>query len=90
MSDYTPTTERVEHTYVTGMRQAFIASAGEHRQEFQRWLAEHDRKVLEAFAARVDDWDPLTFDDARQTLAAVIDAARAADPNSDVSERSGA
>jgi hypothetical protein len=39
MSDWTPNTEQVRDAYVRAMRNAFIASAGEHRQEFDRWLA---------------------------------------------------
>lgn len=42
---YTPGTERVRESYVVGMRQAFIASAGEHREEFNRWLSDHDHEV---------------------------------------------
>lgn len=47
MIEYTPTTETVRRAYITGMRQAFIASAGEHAEEFTRWMAEHDRLVAE-------------------------------------------
>jgi rubrerythrin len=53
MSDeYTPTTDVVRDAYVRGMRQAFIASSGEHVDEFDRWLAEHDTEVR----AEVIDW----------------------------------
>lgn len=38
MTDYTPTTEHVRDAYVRAMRNAFIASASEHEQEFDRWL----------------------------------------------------
>lgn len=38
MIDFTPTTEQVRDAYVRAMRNAFIASAGEHREEFDRWL----------------------------------------------------
>lgn len=38
MTDFTPTTEQVRDAYVRAMRNAFIASAGEHREEFDRWL----------------------------------------------------
>lgn len=35
---YTPSTEQVRAAYVRAMRNAFIASAGEHEIEFDRWL----------------------------------------------------
>lgn len=54
MSEYTPTTEQVREAYVRAMRNAFIASAGEHREEFSRWLAEVER------AAAVDAIENLT------------------------------
>lgn len=38
MNEYTPTTEHVRDAYVRAMRNAFIASAGEHEAEFDRWL----------------------------------------------------
>lgn len=38
MTDFTPTTTQVRDAYVRGMRNAFIASAVEHEQEFDRWL----------------------------------------------------
>ena len=48
MSDgYTPTTDQVCAAYVRAMRNAFIASAGEHEEEFYRWLDE----VLEGAAS---------------------------------------
>lgn len=34
---YTPNTEQVRDAYVRAMRDAFIASASEHRDEFNRW-----------------------------------------------------
>ena len=41
MSDeYTPTTDVVRDAYVRGMRQAFIASSGEHADEFDRWVTQ--------------------------------------------------
>ena len=41
MSDgYTPTTDQVCAAYVRAMRNAFIASAGEHEEEFHRGLDE--------------------------------------------------
>lgn len=44
MTEFTPTTAQVRDAYVRAMRNAFIASAGEHREEFDRWLAE-DRAI---------------------------------------------
>lgn len=38
-SDWTPNTEQVRDAYVRAMRNAFVASESEHRQEFDRWLA---------------------------------------------------
>ena len=58
MTDYTPTTEQVERAYVTGMRQAFIASEGEHRAEFDRWFrAELARAWDESEDAWVDFYE---------------------------------
>lgn len=45
MTDFTPTTDQVRDAYVRAMRNAFIASTGEHREEFDRWLK------LERFSA---------------------------------------
>jgi hypothetical protein len=47
-ADYTPTTAQVKAAYVRAMRNAFIASEGEHREEFGRWLAAHDAVVAAA------------------------------------------
>ncbi|WP_193750554.1 hypothetical protein [Curtobacterium luteum] len=44
-SDHTPTTAQVRDAYVRAMRNAFIASADEHRQEFDRWLEQHDKEL---------------------------------------------
>lgn len=40
MSDYTPTTSTVRDAYTRALRNAFIASKGEHNAEFDRWLNE--------------------------------------------------
>ena len=37
------------------MRNAFIASAGEHLEEFDRWLATHDAEVIKA--AKSEAWE---------------------------------
>lgn len=38
MTDWTPTTTHVRDAYVRQMRDAFVASTGEHEAEFDRWL----------------------------------------------------
>ncbi len=45
VDEYTPGRDKVRDAYVRGMRQAFIASAAEHADEFDRWLAARDREV---------------------------------------------
>ena len=47
MSNYTPDTGTVRAAHVRAMRDAFIAAEGEHIEEFDRWLAEHDAEVAE-------------------------------------------
>lgn len=47
MTDYTPTTGAVRAAYTRAMRQAFIASTGEHIAEFDRWLKQ----------VQADAWD---------------------------------
>lgn len=42
---YVPTTQVVRDAYVRAMRNAFIASASEHEQEFDQWLEQHDKEV---------------------------------------------
>lgn len=63
MTDFTPTTEQVRDTYVRAMRNAFIASADEHRQEFDRWLKN------ELFKARQDGY-ALRMQDERDGIGA--------------------
>ena len=46
--EFTPTVDQAKRAYVTGMRQAFIASAGEHAEEFARFLAARDASVRAA------------------------------------------
>lgn len=56
MSEYTPTTEQVRDAYVRAMRNAFIASADEHRQEFDRWLKlERLKARQDGYALRIKD-----------------------------------
>ena len=43
MSKFTPTIEYARTIYARAMRQAFIASIGEHREEFNRMIAEVER-----------------------------------------------
>jgi hypothetical protein len=45
MSKYTPSQRIVRDGYVRGLRQAFVASEGQHKEEFDRWLAAHDAEV---------------------------------------------
>jgi hypothetical protein len=44
---FTPTTEQVRDAYVRALRNAFIASAGEHEAEFKAWLTEQLTKAWE-------------------------------------------
>ena len=48
--EYTPDTGAVRAAYTRAMRQAFIASTAEHIEEFDRWLAAHDRALREQIA----------------------------------------
>ena len=50
---YTPDTETVRAAYTRAMRQAFIASTSEHIEEFDRWLAAHDRELREQIEQEV-------------------------------------
>jgi hypothetical protein len=52
-ADYTPNTDKVRDAYIRGMRTAFIASAGEHHEEFDRWLAAHDAQVAAQIAEKI-------------------------------------
>lgn len=56
MTDFTPTTEQVRDWYVRSNRNAFIASADEHRQEFDRWLElERHKSRQDGYALRIAD-----------------------------------
>ena len=66
---YTPTTSQVRDAYIRKMRDAFIASDGEHGDEFDRWLEARDAaKWDEGWAAadinrptsRKGHWDETT------------------------------
>ncbi len=63
MTDFTPITEQVRDAYVRAMRNAFIASATEHEQEFDRWLE------LERFKSRQDGY-ALRMHDQRDGIGA--------------------
>ena len=52
--EYTPDTGAVRAAYTRAMRQAFIASTGEHIEEFDRWLVAHDRAVREQVARDIE------------------------------------
>lgn len=56
MTDWTPNTEQVRDAYVRAMRNAFIASASEHREEFDRWLGLERLKARQhGYAERLAD-----------------------------------
>lgn len=52
--EYTPDTGAVRAAYTRAMRQAFIASTSEHIEEFDRWLAAHDRALREQIARDIE------------------------------------
>ena len=52
--EYTPDTGAVRAAYTRAMRQAFIASTSEHIEEFNRWLAAHDRTLREQIAQKIE------------------------------------
>ena len=52
--EYTPDTGAVRAAYTRAMRQAFIASTSEHIEEFDRWLAAHDRELREQIAHEIE------------------------------------
>lgn len=62
MSDYTPTTERVRNSYANDIacfpkpENVFEANARAEaaKEEFDRWLAEHDREL------QAEAWDEAT------------------------------
>lgn len=47
MTDYTPTVEQARAAYTRAMRNAFIASSGEHDAEFDRMIAVVEAQALE-------------------------------------------
>jgi hypothetical protein len=55
MTDYTPTIERARDAYVRAMRNAFIASEGEHKEEFDRMLAGVRADALDEAADKIED-----------------------------------
>ena len=52
MSDYTPTTDDVRDYYAIGVDEALARTGGD--SEFDRWLAAHDKEVLEKAAERAE------------------------------------
>ena len=50
MTDYTPTVEQARAAYTRAMRNAFIASSGEHDAEFDRMIAVVEAQALEQAA----------------------------------------
>lgn len=60
MTDYTPTVEQARAAYTRAMRNAFIASSGEHDAEFDRMIAVVEAQALEQAAdsiVRTSDGD---------------------------------
>ena len=56
MNEYVPNTEHVRDAYVRAMRNAFIASAGEHEAEFDRWLERVRAEERAEERAKFIDW----------------------------------
>lgn len=46
MTDYTPTTLQIETCFLTSA--GHFTHPGSRKEQFDRWLAEHDRQVAEA------------------------------------------
>ena len=59
--EYTPDTGAVRAAYTRAMRQAFIASTSEHIEEFDRWLAAHDRELREQIVQAIEAEPPEYF-----------------------------
>ena len=54
MSDFTPIKGQVKGAYVRAMRNAFIASEGEHGEEFERFIAQVRAKAAREAWAEAD------------------------------------
>ena len=80
--EYTPDTGAVRAAYTRAMRQAFIASTSEHIEEFDRWLAAHDRAIREQIAREIEAFGDSScvgaYGDYGPPAIAVSDAARIA------------
>jgi hypothetical protein len=75
--EYTPNSIVVRDAYVRGMRLAFIASEGEHGEEFDRWITVHDA-VLKALHQATSDIH------LKEMVSAVIDVFDAIEDGADV------
>ena len=78
MSEYTPDTGAVRAVYTRAMRQAFIASTSEHIEQFDRWLARHDKALRRKMVEEATE-DVITHDEAlekalRKQIARDIEA----------------
>lgn len=51
---FIPNEHMVKRAYVLGMRQAFIASTGEHEAEFERFLAHIREAAVKGERARIE------------------------------------
>jgi rubrerythrin len=52
---YTPTPKQAQDAYVRAMRDSFIASEGEHKEEFDRMLAGVRADTLDEAAEKLED-----------------------------------
>ena len=77
--EFTPTTERVRAFYVAACDSPIAGMDALYRQDFDRWLAEHDEEIREAASQTIED---LTVKLVRTRIKLVrtrveLDAARA-------------
>jgi len=56
VTEYTPTTDEVRDYYAIGVDEALGRTSGE--SEFDRWLAEHDKEVLDKAVERIQESKP--------------------------------
>jgi len=65
--EYTPALDEVKRIYVRAVRQAFIASSGEHEAEFDRFIAKHDAELLTAHGLVTDQYHNAIVKQSRET-----------------------
>lgn len=58
MAEFTPTTVQVRDAYVRQLRNAFVASTGEHEAEFDRWLASVRAAAVREHADNIRKGEP--------------------------------